>query len=120
MNKLKPLEDFEARVIDVCEGMTNNNVATKDAHGRTTRSSHQENMVPNGTLGYIVAADINTGVTFNVGIFKGVRAPELAAWWKNKDSLIGRIFKCQKLSVGEKDRPRQPRFIGWRNPIDMG
>lgn len=116
--KWKPLEDFDAVVVDVFEEMYNGNEAVVDELGHTKRSSHQENKVGKGTLGGLIAKPLAGGPTFKVGIFKGVTKQDLQAWWHDKANLVGKTFKCQKLAIGEKDRPRHPRWIGWRDDAE--
>lgn len=117
--KWKPLEDFDAKVVSFFEEMRNDNVATTDALGATHRSSHKENKVGKGTLGGLIAVPLDGGQEFKVGIFKGVTKQDLQAWWHDRDNLVGKVFKAQKLAIGEKDRPRHPRWTGWRDEIDI-
>lgn len=117
--KHKPVHDSDAVILSVFEQMQNNNTATVDALGFTTRSSHAENRMGKGTLGGFTARDVHTGVEFNVGIFTGVTAEERKDLWSKKESLVGKTFKYSSLSVGVKTRPRHPRFIGWRDQIDI-
>lgn len=117
--KHKPLADSEAEIITAFEQMQNNNEATRDELGHTKRSSHQENLVGKDTLGGFTARDVKTGIEFNVGIFTGLTDADRKALWNERGSLPGLIFKYQYLAIGVKERPRHPRFIGWRSPIDM-
>lgn len=99
--------------------MFNGNEATKDELGRTKRSSHAENKVGKGTLGKVNCIDLTTGIDFKCGIFKGFDAAWKQARWNDPSSIIGQLGKFQKLGIGEKDRPRHPRFIGFRSLLDM-
>ena len=117
--KLKELEDFEARVVGFEEEMHNGNEATQDAFGRTKRSTHAENKTGKGTLGKLIMEPLDGGPTFKVGIFKGATRDLKQSWWYGRNDLIGLYAKLQKMRYGEKDRPRHPRWIGWRDPIDM-
>lgn len=120
--KRKPLDDFEALVTGYGEAMENTNVAFRDETGRTKRSSHAEGMVGKDTLGFLECRYSN-GMTFTVGIFKGLKDADLKKLWDGRETpgseLIGRWAKLQKLAIGEKDLPRHPRWIGWRDRIDM-
>jgi DNA ligase-1 len=125
--KFKRFLDFEAVVIGVKEKLHNTNEARLDELGYTRRSSHQENMVPAGTLGVLEMRAINgpfEGVEFDCGTFKGFTAPELKALWDNHVSgqtpLTGRIGKVSCFNVGIKDKPRFPKLLAWRDPNDMG
>ena len=119
--KLKRLEDFDAQIVGFEEEMFNGNEATVDELGRTKRSSHQDNKVGKGTLGAFICSYKN-GLTFRVGIFKGMNAADKQDIWDNKEAFLGQWTKQQKLPIGEKDRPRHPRVIemlGFRSPLDM-
>lgn len=119
--KLKRFEDSEAEVIGVVEEFHNANEATTNALGRTERSSHKANKVGKGTLGALIVKDIKTGVEFQVGT--GFDAQQRAELWHkhlNADMyeggpLIGLIIKYKFFSVGVKDKPRHPVFLGFRN-----
>lgn len=117
--KLKRMESFEAQIVGFEEEQFNGNEATTDALGRTKRSSHQENKVGKATLGAMVCRYEKNGLEFRCGIFKGFTAADKLAIWLHQGEYIGRWGKFQKLPIGEKDRPRHPRFIGWRDPIDF-
>ena len=65
--KIKRFTDGEAVIVGFVERMHNANEATKDAFGRTERSSHKENMIPMGTLGALQVRDVKSGVEFEVG-----------------------------------------------------
>ena len=65
--KVKRFTDAEAIVVGFEELLHNNNVATKDAFGRTERSSHKENKVGAGVLGKLTVRDLETNIEFGVG-----------------------------------------------------
>ena len=115
--KLKRFSDAEAEVIGYAEKMHNMNVATKDAFGRSERSSHQENKVGVDTLGKFVCRDLETGIEFGVGT--GMDDAQRAEFWANKDDLIGKIIKYKFFSIGVKEAPRHPVFLGFRDKDDM-
>ncbi len=115
--KLKRFYDGEAIVLAFEEKMHNENVATKDALGNTERSSHQANQIPAGTLGSFIVREVKTGIEFKVGT--GFDADFAKLVWSNQKDYIGKILKYKAQKVGEKDKPRFPSFIGFRNEIDM-
>ena len=39
--------------------------------------------------------------------------------WNNKEDYLGRLASIRYMSVGSKDLPRVPSFIGWRDKDDM-
>jgi DNA ligase-1 len=117
--KYKPLVDSDAIVLGVFEQMHNTNEATTNALGRTERSSHAEGLVGKGTTGGFVARDIHSGIEFNVGIFKGATDEDRKEWWRAKSEIVGKCFKYKSLSIGVKEKPRHPRWIGWRSELDL-
>ena len=123
MLKWKPKVDFTAQVLDVYESMANNNEAVEDKLGHTKRSSHKANKVGKGTLGGVVAKDLETGETFRCGIFQGLKKADLQKLWDEHNSgvapLIGRYFDAYKMGYGQKVRPRHPRWFRWRDAKDV-
>lgn len=117
--KMKPFRDDEFEVVSVYEQMTNNNEAFTNELGRTARSSHQENLVGSGMAGGFEGRDVKTGVEFRVAA--GKMTHDVRKWvWEHRNSLTGRIGKYRHMTIGVKDKPRFPRFIGWRDSFDMG
>lgn len=115
--KVKRFTDSEATINGFVERMHNANEATKDAFGRTERSSHKANMVPMNTLGALQVRDVKSGVEFEVGTgFDDAQRKEI---WEHRDYFLGKIIKYKSQKSGEKDRPRFPVYLGIRNPIDM-
>jgi DNA ligase-1 len=115
--KLKRFEDEEATVVDYEEEMENQNVATKDAFGRTERSSHKENLVGKGTLGKLVCKSTYWPQEFGIGT--GFDAALRSKLWANRPSLIGKIVKFKYQPTVGADRPRFPVFLGFRDEWDM-
>ncbi len=113
--KLKRFVDDEAVVIGFEERMHNGNEATTNELGRTKRSSHQAGKTGRGDLGALVCRFRD--IEFNIGT--GFDDNERAAIWKDKDNYLGRIAKFKHFTVGVKDAPRHPVFLGWRDPKDM-
>ncbi|MEI6297297.1 MAG: ATP-dependent DNA ligase [bacterium] len=115
--KIKRFEDSEAEVIGYEELMNNNNVATKDNFGRSERSSHKDNMSGAGVLGNLLVKDIKSGETFGVG--SGFNAAQRKEYWNSKELLVGQVIKYKYFSVGVKDKPRHPIWLGFRSKDDM-
>lgn len=122
--KVKRFEDSEAEIIGYEELMKNTNEATKDAFGRTKRSSHKANMVPMGTLGAFMLRDLKTGVEFNSGSGLNeipgdpLNRHELWARLQNGE-MMGDIWVYKYFPVGVKDKPRFPILKGPRSRIDF-
>lgn len=115
--KIKRFEDSEAEVIGVEELMHNDNPATRDAFGRTERSSHKENLRPAGTMGKLAARDLTTKIEFEIGT--GYTEADRAKIWANRQVIVGKIVKYKHQPHGAKDKPRCPVFLGFRDKWDM-
>ena len=116
--KIKRFEDSEAEVIGYEELMNNNNIATRDNFGRSERSSHKDNLSGGGVLGTLLVKDVKSGETFGVG--SGFNALQRKTYWEGRDLLVGQIIKYKYFSVGVKDKPRHPIWLGFRSKDDMG
>ncbi len=113
--KVKRFADAEAEIIGFEERMHNGNEATKDALGRTERSSHQANMVGRGDLGALVVRGINgpyAGVEFNIGT--GFDDWDRSEIWETRDAIKGQVVKYKYFPMGSKDAPRFPVYLGMR------
>jgi DNA ligase 1 len=115
--KVKRFQDSEAVIEGFYEEQENQNAPTKNALGRTERSSAKANLVGKGTLGGFEVKDIKSGVQFQLG--GGFTAVQRQAFWDNREDFIGKIVKYKFFPVGVKDRPRFPTFIGFRDKADM-
>ena len=114
--KVKQFVDDEAEVIGFVELMHNDNVAEKDAFGRTKRSNLKEGLVPAGTLGALVVRT-KEGVEFNIGT--GFDAALRQSIWDNREQRLGGLVKYKSMVHGTKDKPRHPVFIGFRHTDDL-
>jgi DNA ligase-1 len=118
LTKVKRFEDSECEIIGFEELMTNNNVATKDAFGRSERSSHKANLVGAGVLGAFLVRDIHTGQEFSIGT--GFDFKDREDFFNNFETKCrGKIGKYKFFSVGVKDLPRHPVWLGFRHKDDM-
>lgn len=109
--KLKRFEDSDAEVLEVIEKLHNNNTATTNELGYTERSSHQENMIPMGTMGALRVRDLHSDVEFNIGT--GFTDQDRAWWWSVVG--VGRTVKYKFQPAGVKDKPRFPVYLGLRD-----
>ncbi len=114
--KVKQFVDEEATVIDFEEKMHNANEATVGELGQTKRSSHQENMIPCGTLGALLVHSEKWG-SFKIGT--GFNDEQRQEIWNNKDKYDGQQVKFKYFAVGIVDKPRFPVYIGIRHEDDM-
>lgn len=119
--KLKRFEDAEAEIVGVYEEQRNDNVATRNALGRTERSTAQAGKVGKGTLGGFYLRDLETGVEFKCGTgFDAAERADLWHEWHNGcGSLKDAVVKYKSFKVGVKDKPRHPVFLGFRDARDM-
>lgn len=113
--KVKFFEQDEFEVVGFVEQMQNTNEATENELGRTERSSSKAGLVPKGTLGSIT---LKYGdMLFNCGTgFDDEQRQEI---WDNRDSYLSKLASVKYMSVGAKDLPRFPVFVGWRHEDDM-
>jgi len=117
--KLKRFETREAVIIGFFEKEHNDNEATLDERGYTKRSSHKENKRAAGTLGGFIVRDLETGVEFRLGSGIGLDDDLRQKVWNNQEDYMGLIVSYKKLKLGEKDKPRNCTFRGFRDPIDL-
>ena len=120
--KIKTFHDEEAVIFKVEELFHNDNEATKDAFGRTKRSSHKENKRAAGTMGALVCRTMRGAVQFNIGT--GFTQEVRDEIWKNREVMPGHIvkFRYQPDPGGRADKqvPRGPAvFLGFRDKEDI-
>jgi DNA ligase-1 len=114
--KLKRFEDFEAVVVGLEEQYHNTNEDIRNNVGGAKRSTSKEGLVPAATLGKILVEWHGEVIEVGCGVMKHA---ERKAIWGNQSGVIGRIAKCRHFPHGQKDKPRFPRFVGWRTKIDL-
>lgn len=118
--KVKRFEDAEATITGSYEKNHNANEEFTNELGRTARSSAKAGMVPMGVLGGFFVTGLNgvwDGVEFKVG--GGFDDAERAKFWKDREAMVGTIIKYKWFTVGSKDKPRFPGFLGIRDREDM-
>lgn len=116
--KWKRFHDSEAVVLGYREGRTNLNPQVPNAFGYAKRPGGGALVVPRGTFGGFDVRDVHTGVEFHVG--SGFADALRAEIWKDPASYVGRVVKYRCQLAGAKDRPRFPRFVGFRHVDDVG
>lgn len=114
--KLKRFQDAEAVVIGFEERMENLNAANVSELGYTKRSSHKAGKSGRGDLGALVCRTAD-GVEFNIGT--GFTDADRASIWERRDQFLGLLAKYKFFPVGQKEAPRHPVFLGWRDGRDM-
>lgn len=115
--KLKRFYDAEAKVIGFEEKMKNDNKLERDEFGLAKRSSKKDGMIPADTLGALIVEDLKTGVKFGLGSgFDDELKKEI---WSHQRKYKNKIVKYKYQSVGVKDAPRFPVFLGFRSKLDL-
>ncbi|HEY7824404.1 MAG TPA: hypothetical protein VIG24_16295 [Acidimicrobiia bacterium] len=116
--RIKRFVEEEARVLSLKEGNHNGNEAKKNELGRTERSSHKENMVPNGLVGGLVCHCLKTGTEILVSPGR-MTHDDRKHYWENPGQIIGTVIKYKHFEIGRKDKPRFPTFQSFRAASDM-
>lgn len=128
LNRIKRFITFEFRITGVIEGNENQNEATINELGHTERSSHQENMVPNGMVGAltgVVMTEMRAGdVVFEVGQEIKVGAGRLnhadrKRYFEDPSLITGKIGVAKFFPKGVKEKLRFPTFQNLRAEEDM-
>jgi DNA ligase 1 len=115
--KMKRFSDAEAKVIGFEEKMQNDNKQEKDEFGLSKRSSKKDGLVPADTLGALIVEDLKTGVKFGIGSgFDDALKKEI---WLHRRKYKNKIVKYKYQSVGAKNAPRFPVFLGFRSKLDL-
>lgn len=113
--KFKFFEQDEFEVVGFNERMHNTNEQKRDELGYAERSSAKEGLVPTNTLGSLVLKHNDTTFSCGTGFDDKLRK-EI---WDNKELYLGKLASIRYMSVGSKDLPRVPSFIGFRHTEDM-
>lgn len=129
--RIKRFIDAEFLIEKIVEGQHNANEAKTNELGRTERSTHQENMHPNGVVGSFegsLLADVLDPQTNAVIIPKGTyitvspgnmdHAMRKYAF-ENQHEYLQQIGKFKLFPKGTKEKPRFPTFISLRSKEDM-
>jgi len=109
----------EAWVMGFEELMHNDNPEKLNELGYTKRSSHQAGLRPSGMLGAFLVQDAKSDVEFRVGIGEGLDHAMRREVWERQSEYLGRLMKYDYKPYGTAEKPRQPRWLGWRSPEDL-
>lgn len=116
--RFKPDGDSEIIVTAFEPMFENNNEVKINELGYKERSSHQENKTQLDMVGALIGIDINTGEVTKIGAGK-LSHEEREHVWNNQLSFLGRLAKYKFMNTGIKDKPRHPRWVGWRSLEDV-
>ncbi len=127
--RIKRFLEAEAYVVGVEEGNANENVAQINELGRTFRTSHQDNKVPNGTVGNLqcrilediewegnVVLEKHQMITVSPG---NMDHPMRKHYFDNQNEVVGHVIKFKFFPKGIKDKPRFPTYVCHRSAEDM-
>jgi DNA ligase-1 len=128
----KDFIDFEAIVEGITEGETNLNPQQVNELGRTFRSSHKENKVPNGMVGNLTCRSlvdvfdlydktkllIAKDQVFTASPGRMTEA-EAIDFFKHPEKIVGFPSKIKFFPKGMKDAPRFPQWQCIRSEEDM-
>lgn len=128
--RIKRFTDGEGTIVRINEGFSNQNEAQTNELGQTFRSSHQDNMVPNGMIGsYVVKLltvpdNLPDHIVLNVGDEMLVSAGKLTHeerkhYFEHPEEFIGRISKFKFFLHGMKEKLRIPTHQSFREEEDM-
>lgn len=125
--RIKPTADAEAIVVKVIEGETNLNEAKTNELGLTERSSHKENMVPNGMVGKLIVFGkrcINgimdeEPVEFTISCGHMTHS-DRKLYLEQPELIVGKTVKYKYFDHGAKDQLRMARFHSIRAESDIG
>lgn len=112
--KMKRFEDSEAEILDSFALERNSNEAELDERGYTKRSSKQDGLEIEETLGSWKVKDCNEespffGEVFHIG--SGFTQQQRDEYWRNRKN--GKIIKYKYQAFGSKNLPRTPIFLGF-------
>ena len=114
--KMKRWTEDEAKIVGFNEEMFNGNEAEVGNDGLTKRGHSKANKFGKGRLGSFEVVDLKTKERFSVD---GFTAEQKEDYWSRQDELVGKLIVYKHFLYGAKDKPRQPKFKGFRSEIDL-
>lgn len=127
--RIKRFVDFEFSVHEIIEGQENQNEATLNALGNTERSTHQENMVPNGMIGAMLGRTLNVVKDGDKVLFEAGQEVRVGAgclshdqrrhFFLNQDWFKNHVHKAKFFPKGIKDKLRFPTWQTFRDAADI-
>ena len=109
----------EATIIGLNEEMENTNESFISETGRSKKSKAQAGLIPTGLLGSFTVRDLYSEVVFDLTASNGINKQQQRDYWNDRDNLMIRIVKYAYKSHGTVDKPRQPKFLGFRDSRDL-
>ena len=112
--RIKRFVDEEAIVVAIKEGNKNNNAAKVNELGHTERSSHQENMEPNGQVGTLVCVKEIGGEEFNVSP-GNMTEEDCIHYFQNQQEVVGKTICFKHFPKGRKAGSAAYRFATYKH-----
>jgi len=109
LRKLKRFRDGEATVTGIEEGVQNNNQATLDDLGYTTRSTHAANMLGAQRVGTILGRCHSTGADLRISPGRMTHV-QRQKYFQMPHMIVGRVIKYKTFDYGAIDAPRFTTF----------
>ena len=125
--KFKRFEDTEGVIVGLVQAEQNNNEATKDAFGRTKRSSSKKNKSPLDMMGKFLvesprfpsrvvgSKDGPLKIGTGEGLTDDLRKKIWADYLRDPASVIGRVITFQYQGGSDYEGPRFPSYKGFRD-----
>lgn len=114
--KLKPFDPLDAKIIGYEQQRSLNQDVDTGVNeiGRKKRTHKAEHYGLADTLGSLVVQD-EQGRVFNCGWGEGWTHEKRKNLWDRRDELIGQWVIIRSMGVGEKNLPRMPQLISFRD-----
>lgn len=116
--KYKRFIDSEARILEIREQEKNIGAKGINELGKTKRSHKKSDKALAGTMGEFWVKDIYNNIEFGIGTGIGLTKELRQELWDNKDKYLGKLIKYKYQKI-EKNKPRFPSFLGFRDERDM-
>lgn len=116
--RIKAFKDGEMLIDGLEEGQENLNVATVGALGQTKRSTHKDNMRPNGMVGALLGKDVKTGERVKIAAGK-MTHEQRRMFFESPHLILGEIAKYKHFPHGVKDKIRFGTFQSIRAKSDL-
>ena len=114
--KQKPFDNHDAVVIgfEQQRAIRDDIERGVDELGRTKRTHKAEHFGLADNLGNLILRD-EQGREFSCGWGRGWTMEKRRELWKQRDTLVGRWVEFRSMGVGEKNLPRMPQLIRFRD-----
>lgn len=112
--KVKPYEDFDAKIIGVTERQENTGESFTNELGASVKHNYKDNKEGLGIAACFIVDynghEVKPTITGSEEFRKEI--------WENRESYIGKTIEYKGMMVGSKDKPRHPTFLRFREDKD--